>query len=325
MSTAPAAPKWHDSSDFAQWVIESGGRHPDAYARAITAPEHLTQFGTAQAIAAVHPGPPILVTMTDNAAERYVKEMAYKENTKQLAEFEKQKAENTLYETMITTESPPEAIEAISNGTYGLLRHTPSTMLTALRAIYGVVSAASFENKKASMPKSCGTSPAEVIILFNEHKKVHDLGVSIGQPLSEAEKVTTLIAAMPREFEMDIKLFKNSHPTLAARTFAALTPVMIAAAEDYVASNSKLAHSAIASPKPLEELIANAVAAAMAVAHAPKPGPKPGPVSGARQPQPYNYCWTHGKVKHVDNATFRNPQGGKDPTTIWARGMTPGP
>ena len=328
--------KWNDSSDFGPWVRESGGRHPDAHARALTAQDHLLQFGTVQVAATAHPGPVILIDINDTAAERAVKEMAFKVRTENLIKFEKEKAEDLAYKTMITTESPPEATEAISHGVHGLLRHSTSTMLAALRAIYGTVSAAAFENKKASMPTSCGPSPAEVIALINEHKKIHDLGESIGQAMSEADKVTKIMAAMPREFDMDIKLFKNSHPTLATRTFAAFTPLMISAAEDFACS-SKLAYSVAAQPKQLEELVANAVAVAMAVAHGPKPGPKPGPAPGARQPQPYYYCWTHGKVKHaskdcnakapghVDNATFRNTQGGKDPNVVWARGMTPGP
>ena len=68
--------KWNDSSDFGP-LRESGSRHPDAYARALTAHDHVLQFGTAQLIATAEPGPPTLIDIADTATESAVKEMNF--------------------------------------------------------------------------------------------------------------------------------------------------------------------------------------------------------------------------------------------------------
>jgi hypothetical protein len=315
-TNASIAPKWHDSASFGPWLIELGGRHPFAYARAITAPDHITIFGTPQVAPTTEPGPPNPILDTDAAAERAVKEMAFKIRSEQLDKFKEERVEDLAFKTAITTESPPEAIKAISHGVHGLLRHTTSTMLAALRTIYGTVSATTFEVKKANMPMSCNPNPADIVNLINEHRQVHDLGESVGQPFSEAEKVSKLIAAMPKEFQMNVLLFKNNFPTLAARTFAVLAPLMITAAEDFAANAIMVANSALLKPPSVTPFPANR----------PQPAAKP-----------LHYCWTHGKCRHPsdacngkasghqDRATFKNTMGGKDATVVWARGMTPGP
>jgi hypothetical protein len=338
-----------NSSDFQPWLLILQTKHEDAAKRAETPDNHLRLWGVPKAAPLVDGGAPDLVTAADTAAERYAKEMAFKLRAERMTAKQKANDQDILFKAELLSSSPPEAVAAISDGVTGTLRLQPSDILERLRTMYGTVSATTFELMRKSLPRSCGTSTAEVTAAINKVQNFTVIAASINQPVSDADQFSMVIRAMPVEFDLAIQMFKFQNPTAATRLLAAIRPILIATAEEY--SNAKelqVANVALTiKPTSYEDYIANAVALANAAGFQPSVNSSPNAHNRAQTTtagnKSFSYCWSHGKVvkhadpakvhtslnckvrhpNHVATSTMSNMMGGK--TTVWERGQPLGP
>ena len=334
-----------NSTDYNAWLLEMLDTFLAAGKRAVSAADHARLYGIPKAPRLNHPGQrPALVADNDTAAARNVKVCALTVYAQDLALYEIQESEDIALKTAIKNGSPKEAIAAMSNGVTGTLRLTPETMLASLKITYGTVSATTFDSLGRNLPKSCGTSPAEVTDTANKLRQYFDVAQAIGQPISEAEKVSTFMKILPREFDFNIKLFKSTYKVLALRLFETLVLEMISVAEDI--STMQSANAVVVQhpgpPNNWNEYIQAAIAAATA---AGLQNPNTANIAATAPVAPeFTYCWSHGKCKkpsrpnvpehtsltctkrhpnHVAAATMTNQMGGKK--TVWVRFQPLGP
>lgn len=323
-----------------------GGIHVNAAKRALSASQHATIFGHAQAEVVAPPGPiPIGIQAQNSVAERAEIECAIKLWLHAHAESTKRQDEDSAFKQALISSSPPEALEAITNGTTGTCHLTPAMILELYYATYGTITDADLDEAAEGLPAQLGGATLKDIQqAVNKLRQYFDLKATSGSPLAEADKMNFLSNLLPPAYDLHVALFDKEYHALNTRTFALFSAAMIDATKRLRKprrSANATTVSGAADANSWDEFMANAAASATAAGFTRPavtniPSRRVGKTPKANSPAAQKYCWSHGPndshqsseckgahPNHVITATFANQQGGK--TSKWVRGQVLGP
>ena len=331
--------KFTNSSNYQTSKQTAIAKNVNAGKRAVTADQHLSIFGSTQESPLADPGR--RPAITNSVRQDQFNLEAWNADRR---DFDKAKDEDNAFKNYIIEMSPVEAIANMSHTVTGLMHLSAKDMLKILDERYGKVTVDTLKSLKKNLPKSCNTSPADLIVAINAFNHLWSTQKMVNAEVPDQTKIELFQEILQPDLDLDIKLWLIKFPDVVNQQWLSFTTMTIAAAETINATRGNNANAAItlpstpASDEPItKEFLANAIATAIANIHSTKH------VRGTNQqqtaaidPSTLQYCWSHGPnhshdsntckkkhIKHESTATYRNKKGGK--STIWVQGDRLGP
>lgn len=149
-----------------------------------------------------------------------------------------------LFTAKLINSIPDADISELSDDTWGMLSVTCAQIYTHLQTKYNVLNQEDFDTitTRLSLPKGASE---DFPSLAERHRDLHATCASAGQPISEYNKCMHYTEAMKSNHAgmSAIKLYTDTVPLIANRTFAALVMAVSLHAPNYVATPVSLGYS----------------------------------------------------------------------------------